>query len=55
LWIEDPSNENKDFTRVHARQKLKGTIKLKQSLLNTQAEHVSRLFKERQNFKQWMS
>jgi len=54
LWIEDPSNENKDFTRVHARQKLKGTIKLKQSLLNTQAEHVSRLFKERQNFKQWM-
>ena len=54
-WIEDPSNENQDFTRVRARQKLMDDSELKVRLLNTQSENKHRLRAERRLFKDWMS
>lgn len=54
-WIEDPSNENQDFTRVRARQTLMQNETLKVSLLNTQSENKHRLRSERKLFKDWIS
>lgn len=54
-WIEDPSNENQDFTRVRARQKLSDSSDLKAQLLNQQSEAKHRLQAERQQFKAWMA
>ena len=39
-WIEDPSNENRDFTRIRARDYLQGRTQLKHDLLRT-AETLS--------------
>ncbi len=54
-WIDDPSNENRDFTRVCARQKLSEDMSLKASHLKTQAKHKNRLRAERRLFRDWMS
>ncbi len=54
-WIDDPSNENTDFTRVRAREKLQRNEVEKRRLLNVKSEHANDLFAERQIFKTWMS
>lgn len=54
-WIEDPSNENQDFSRVRARKKLANDNALKIRLLNIQSENKHRLRSERKLFKEWMS
>ncbi len=54
-WIDDPSNENQDFTRVRARQTLMQNETLKVRVLNTQSENKHRLRSERKLFKDWMS
>lgn len=53
-WIEDPSNNSLDFTRIRKRKILEKDAVLKANLLVTQNEMYSRLRAERQVFKQWM-
>lgn len=53
-WIEDPSNENLDFTRIRARQKLSKNSSRREELLATQNEMLGRLEIERSKLRVWM-
>lgn len=52
-FIDDPSNENRNFTRVRAREKLSGDPTLKRQLLDIQRRQAKRLVKERAELKSW--
>jgi tRNA(Ile)-lysidine synthase len=54
-FVDDPSNENRDFTRVRARQALSGDRDLRADLLKQQAEARLRLMKERVDHSCWLS
>jgi len=53
-YIDDPSNENRDFTRVRARQALAADQDLRQDLLAQQKTARMRLNQERQDLKAWL-
>lgn len=53
-WVEDPSNNSLDFTRIRKRKKLTKDAVLKANLLETQDEMYRRQMVERQDFKNWM-
>lgn len=53
-YIDDPSNENRDFTRVRARQALAADQDLRQDLLAQQKTARIRLNQERQDLKIWL-
>ncbi len=54
-FIDDPSNENEDFTRVRARRSLTANPTLKSELLESQKSHLERLMDERAHFNMWFS
>jgi len=53
-YIDDPSNENRDFTRVRSRQALAADKDLRQDLLVQQHAARMRLNQERQDLKVWL-
>jgi tRNA(Ile)-lysidine synthase len=53
-WVEDPSNENLDFTRIRARQKLSNDPAMREALLTRQGEMSERLADERAELCLWM-
>jgi tRNA(Ile)-lysidine synthase len=53
-YIDDPSNENRDFTRVRARQALAADQNLRRDLLAQQKTARMRLIMERQDLKAWL-
>ncbi|MEP3653721.1 MAG: tRNA lysidine(34) synthetase TilS [Litorimonas sp.] len=53
-FVDDPSNENTDFTRVRARQALRADVELRSELIEQQKIARSRLSAERKNFSVWM-
>jgi len=54
-YVDDPSNENRDFTRVRARQALAIDQDLRADLLKQQTEALDRLNVERRNEANWLS
>jgi len=54
-WVEDPSNENEDFTRIRARNDLSVKPDLTAKLLELQAQNRSRLEDERRLLGTWLS
>ena len=55
LYIDDPSNENRDFTRVRARQALRADQDLRLDLLEQQTGALERLSTERRAEAEWLS
>ena len=53
-YIDDPSNENRDFTRVRARQALAADKDLRHDLLVQQRSARMRLNQERHNLNVWL-
>lgn len=53
-FIDDPSNENRNFTRVRARQALAADQELRSDLLRQQVEMRTKLLDERQHQKTWL-
>ena len=53
-FIDDPSNENRDFTRVRARQALAADKLLRADLLEQQVTARTRLTAERQTHAAWL-
>lgn len=54
-FIDDPSNENTDFTRVRVRQALKADGDLRDDLLVQQISAQARLTQERHHLSDWLS
>ena len=54
-FVDDPSNENRDFTRVRARQALSVDQDLRRDLLVQQTSTLQRLKAERQAESDWLS
>ncbi len=54
-YIDDPSNENRDFTRVRARQALSVDVDLRTDLLAQQRSARARLSAERDDHARWLS
>lgn len=54
-FVDDPSNENSDFTRIKVRQVLSADNDLRQDLLQTQKHERRRLSKERAGHAAWLS
>lgn len=54
-YIDDPSNENRDFTRVRARQALRVDQNLRRDLLEQQKTALDRLIAERRAEAEWLS
>lgn len=53
-YVDDPSNENRDFTRVRARQALSADKDLRQDLLVQQRSARMRLNQERKDLNVWL-
>lgn len=53
-WVEDPSNENTDFTRIKARAELGGDIDLSEKLLDVQKRNRARLGDEAALLGAWL-
>lgn len=53
-FLDDPSNENRDFTRVRARQALAGDRNLRDDLLDQQDAMRERLSRERNTQARWL-
>jgi len=53
-FIDDPSNENRDFARVRARQALLADSDLRTDLLDQQKTAREKLGNERQDFARWL-
>lgn len=53
-FIDDPSNENRDFTRIRARQALAADTDLRRDLLSQQAQMRTRLESERAEQGDWL-
>lgn len=54
-WVDDPSNENQDFTRIKARTALTPKPDMTAKLLEVQKQNRDRLQAERQLFGTWLS
>ena len=54
-FVDDPSNENPDFTRVRARQALSVDEDLREDLLKHQRKAAHRLAEERGNIANWLT
>ena len=54
-FVDDPSNENRDFTRVRARQALSADTDLRADLIRQQATARARLTTERQTHGSWLA
>ena len=54
-YIDDPSNQNTDFTRIRARQALAADPALRADLLSQQKDMRLRLVAERKAHGQWLS
>lgn len=54
-FVDDPSNENRDFTRVRARQALTADQDLRRDLLVQQTDALDRLSAEREAFSEWLT
>jgi len=54
-YVDDPSNENRDFARVRARQFLLATPSFRQDLLDQQVGVQDRLMAERRSGAEWLS
>lgn len=54
-YVDDPSNENRDFARVRARQFLLADQTLRRELLTQQADVLDRLMAERCAGTEWLS
>ena len=54
-FLDDPSNENRDFTRVRARQALSADAELRFDLLTEQKQQRARLLQERSAHADWLS
>jgi len=54
-FIDDPSNENRDFTRVRARQALLADPDLRRDLLAQQSSALDRLNAERKDMSDWLT
>lgn len=54
-FVDDPSNENRDFTRVRARQALFADSHLRRDLLAQQTSALKRLIAERHDMAVWLS
>ena len=54
-FVDDPSNENRDFTRVRARQALSSDPALRRDLLAQQATASEKLMTERRGEVDWLS
>ena len=55
VYIDDPSNENRDFARVRARQALRADQDLRRDLLEQQKTALERLSVERGTEAEWLS
>lgn len=53
-FIDDPSNENRDFARIRARQALAADPRLRADLLSQQRKTRQRLMHERQLYGAWL-
>jgi len=53
-FVDDPSNENRDFTRIRARQALAADQNLRADLLAQQAQALERLRVERHQQAEWL-
>ena len=54
-FVDDPSNENRDFTRIRARQALSVDSDLRRDLLKHQKLNLDRLMSERRDQVEWLS
>ncbi len=54
-WVDDPSNENQDFTRIQARTALTPKPEMTVKLLDVQAQNWTRLLAEQRLFGTWLS
>ena len=54
-YIDDPSNENRDFARVRARQALRADQDLRRDLLEQQKGALERLIAEHRTEAEWLS
>lgn len=54
-FLDDPSNENRDFTRVRARQALSVDSTLRSDLLREQKQKSAQLAEERSTHANWLS
>ena len=55
IYVDDPSNENRAFARVRARQFLKADQNLRRDLLQQQVSTLERLMTERREAADWLS
>jgi len=53
-FVDDPSNENRDFTRIRARQALRGDPALRGDLLQQQVSMRTKLDQERTDHANWL-